>query len=221
MISLWCKRQIGQATARSQWTKVGGILAIVACSTGEVRAQPTKVSGVAPEAAAALQVLPMIQREISQSPEIIKAVRRQSAKAIPMSEILALDREWQSAKGITRKMRQVLTNDCSLILRQLSERSDLLGEILVMDNQGALVCSSGLTSDYYQGDEDKWRKVFPAKATSTHVSEPRFDTSIDGFALQLSTKIMDQGQAIGVITVGLALDPLMRSVESSQGAGEP
>ena len=73
-----------------------------------------------------------------------------------------------------------------------------------MDNQGALVAATDKTSDYWQGDEDKFSHPFTTG--SMLVSEVEFDTSAQAYLVQISVPVKDGDKVIGAITFGINLD---------------
>ena len=81
-----------------------------------------------------------------------------------------------------------------------------------MDNKGFNVGQSDPTSDYWQGDEDKWQKTYLAGPYAMFIDEIEMDESTQTFQSQLSLSIADPdtGQVIGVVTVGVDVDLLLR-----------
>ena len=72
-----------------------------------------------------------------------------------------------------------------------------------MDAQGALVCATVETSDYWQGDEPKWQRV-QAKSPG-FVDEPALDPSTGVYAVQLSVPVKDREAKVGALTLTLRL----------------
>jgi hypothetical protein len=64
------------------------------------------------------------------------------------------------------------------------------------------VCVSRETSDYWQGDEDKWKKTF-VEGKAVFVDEPAFDQSSATYAVQLSVPVSEQNRRIGALTLTL------------------
>jgi hypothetical protein len=78
-----------------------------------------------------------------------------------------------------------------------------------MDARGMNAGQSDVTSDFWQGDEDKFTKTFAAGTTSIFVDEARKDDSTQMFQSQASMTILDEsGKPIGAITIGINLDQL-------------
>ena len=74
-----------------------------------------------------------------------------------------------------------------------------------MDNRGLNVGQSDETSDYWQGDEDKWQKSYLKGTDSVFVDGMEFDESAGMYLRQISVSIADPqtGETIGAITVGV------------------
>lgn len=73
---------------------------------------------------------------------IVEAVKAENAKNKTLDKIKALDADRMANKGITPFMQELLDNDCSNYLKEIGSMP-FYDEIVVMDNQGALV---GLTA---------------------------------------------------------------------------
>jgi hypothetical protein len=125
-------------------------------------------------------------------------------------EIGVLDRQWQQEldADVQPLIEGVLSSPLSDYLRQKEiEASGAIGEILVMDARGLNVGVSGVTSDYWQGDEEKFRLSYQAGANAVFVDEPIKDESAQVLLSQVSMTIVDeQNRPIGAITVGVNLD---------------
>lgn len=151
-------------------------------------------------------------RAWTQDPVILGAVRDQNALNVPLSRIRAIDISWL-AEADNPRMQSLLKNPCAKTLSAFTgARQARQGyrEAFVMDNQGALVCMTRKTSDYWQGDEDKWRKGFAEGRGAVFVSAPELDDSTGAKLVHLSVPIMDGGKAIGVLTAGIDSDLLQQ-----------
>jgi hypothetical protein len=98
----------------------------------------------------------------------------------------------------------VMNNPCSDALRAAKAKDKSVSEVFVMDRLGATVCAADPTSDYDQGDEDKWLEPF-VNGTDPHVGDPKRDESSGNFQTQISISIQDGGQKIGVMTIGTSV----------------
>ncbi len=140
-------------------------------------------------------------RTIAEDPEVLGAVRARNASPDPMAEIQRKDKEWMG--NPQSPLRKALSqNACAQRLRELTKDDPLIVEVILMDAQGANVCVSKETSDYWQGDEAKFHKTF-SDGKEVFVDEPAFDTSANVYALQLSVLIRDAGKKVGALTLSL------------------
>ena len=150
-------------------------------------------------------------------PEVIAAIKAQNAKHanISQSKIDELDKQWRAeTKAMERPLiDRVLSTALSKKLMEVKKKAGgLITELFVMDNKGLNVGQSDATSDYWQGDEDKWQKTFLAGPGAMFIDEIEMDESTQTFQSQLSLSISDPatGQVIGAVTVGVDVDQLLR-----------
>jgi hypothetical protein len=139
---------------------------------------------------------------------LIDAVKAQNARRMTLDQIQRDDNLWMAGKQ-GALMQQMTTGPCADHLRQLVATAGF-GETFVMDNQGALVCATDKTSDYWQGDEAKWTRAFADGKGATFIDRLRFDDSAKQNLAQISLPIMDGDQAIGVVTVGVTITQVSR-----------
>lgn len=138
---------------------------------------------------------------------LVDAVKAQNGRKVVLAEIQRVDGEWSAGKQATR-LKEVTAGPCADHLRSLVAKNAAYGEAFVMDNQGAIVCATGRTSDYWQGDEAKWTRAFDGGKGAVFIDRPRFDESAKARLAQISVPVVDAGKAIGVVTVGVNVDAL-------------
>ena len=144
-------------------------------------------------------------------PAVISAIKAQNEAHAELSQadIDAMDKEWRAGvDGGDRKLIDgVLSNALSAFLQKKQQESGgVITEVFVMDNKGLNVGQNALTSDYWQGDEDKFQKSFGAGAGAMFVDAPEKDESTQVLQSQASTTIVDEsGNLIGAITIGINL----------------
>lgn len=138
-------------------------------------------------------------------PAIVAAVKAQNAKRVTPAQVKALDEQW-AAGTAADLVQQITTGACADHLRSLAGAAH--GETFVMDDQGALVCATAKTSDYWQGDEAKWQRAFNDGKGGVFIDRPKFDDSSAQRLAQISVPVMDEGVAIGAITVGVSIEKL-------------
>ena len=148
-------------------------------------------------------------------PAVVQAVLEQNQRNSGMSqdEIDMLDANWRAEVGASSSptIDPVLNNPSSAFLReQVAAAGGAITEIFTMDLNGLNVAASDTTSDYWQGDEDKFSQTYLIGAGAVHISDVEFDESSQSYQAQVSITLVDPGTnaAIGAMTVGLNADEL-------------
>ena len=155
------------------------------------------------------RILPWIE-----TPSILTLLKdkNRAHAGLQPADISALDMVWRDERDSGRHhlITSVLTDPVSLFLQQKTQSSaGVITEIIVMDRHGLNVASSGVPSDYWQGDEAKFQRSFEAGANAVFIDEPERDESTQLLQVQASMTITDEsGAPVGAITVGLNLDYL-------------
>jgi hypothetical protein len=149
------------------------------------------------------------------NPILIEAINAHNALsgAYDQAKIDALDTQWRAEVDASAKplIDATMGNAASAYLKSVQDES--LGkytEIFAMDAKGLNVAQSTLTSDYWQGDEDKFTASYGAGADAVHIGEIEQDESTQAFQSQVSVPITDPatGALIGAITVGVDVSML-------------
>ena len=149
-------------------------------------------------------------------PRLVAAITEQNNRTTgyTQAEIDALDQAWRSEVGMADAptIAPVLTSDVSDFLReQVAQSGGRITEVFVMDGVGLNVATSDVTSDYWQGDEEKFTETFGQGPGALHVSEIELDESTQRYQGQVSVTIVDPatGLPIGAMTVGVDAESLM------------
>jgi hypothetical protein len=149
------------------------------------------------------------------NPAIVAAINSQNGKHATLSQanIDALDKKWRAETKSNAKpmINEMLARDASKELAGYkNESAGLFTEIFVMDNKGLNVAQSDVTSDYWQGDEAKWKKTYMVGPDGMFIDEVEFDESTQTYQAQVNLAIADPatGKAIGAITVGVNVELL-------------
>jgi hypothetical protein len=144
------------------------------------------------------------------SAQVIDAVNAQNVQTAGSSEaqILEWDSAWRSQVGQAEQplISEVMGRDLSQFLSEQVAASDgRITEIFVMDALGLNVAASDVTSDYWQGDEDKFIKTFGMGADAVFVDAVEFDESAQAYQGQISFSLTDPetGEVVGAMTIGL------------------
>lgn len=147
-------------------------------------------------------------RHLAFHPEIVRAVRGQNNEQLPMETIQQRDSEWRSAQEENALQRSIGHSRASQVLKTIVERNPDFNEAFATDNKGANVAMFPATSDYWQGDEDKWINSFNDGDGKQWIGDIEVDESTGTTAVQVSVPILDQGQTIGVLVIGITQEYL-------------
>jgi sensor histidine kinase regulating citrate/malate metabolism len=153
--------------------------------------------------------------EVASSSEVIEAVKAQNMETsgYDQAKIDELDKAWRAEADAADQplMDKLLENDLSAYLADVqSESGGLFTEIFVMDAKGLNVGQSDVTSDYWQGDEAKWKKTFLVGKGAVHVGDLEKDDSTQMLQSQVSIPVTDPdtGENIGAVTFGVNVENL-------------
>ena len=156
-------------------------------------------------------------RQWISEPVLIAAIKAQNERhaGLTQAEIDSLDIQWRTETALSRKPLITEVTDNALSKRLVALKAGTEGvvtEVFVMDNRGLNVAISDVTSDFWQGDEDKWQKTFLAGPGAIFIDAVELDPSTDSFQSAVSFAVTDpeSGQVIGSITVGVDIDELKR-----------
>lgn len=142
-------------------------------------------------------------RHMAFHPVIVRAVRTQNNEHLTLDVIQQRDEQWRSTKEENALQRSISQSRASRVLKTFVERNPDFNEGFATDNQGANVAMFPTTSDYWQGDEDKWIKSFNGGEGKLYIGEVELDESTNTVAVQVSVPILDQGNTIGVLVIGV------------------
>ena len=159
----------------------------------------------------ALAVKIRFATHIAYNPLVVRAVEAQNTRKIPLSEIKKNDQEWVDAKGEgIALIRGVTTNKVAKYLQYRVENNSAIVEAFVTDNQGANVAAYPATSDYWQGDEEKWTASFNNGDGILFIGPLEFDSSTNTTQVQISAPIKQGPETIGVLVLGVSVDYLSK-----------
>jgi hypothetical protein len=139
-------------------------------------------------------------------PVIVAAVKAENARRKSLDEIKELDEKWKRTPGVADYMKALMESDCGKHLRSLQSAAGFYAEAFVMDNQGANVCMTDKTSDYWQGDEAKFQRSYKGGAGAVFIDDVAFDESSQKYVVQASVPVKDGEAVIGSLTVSLDMD---------------
>lgn len=155
-------------------------------------------------------------REWISNPLVIDAIREQNARHARLSQndIDALDRQWRTETSAANRplIDQALESVLSrYLVRMRNDELGIVTEVFIMDNRGLNVGQSDVTSDYWQGDEAKWKETYLVGPNAMIIDDVELDESTQTFQSQLSMAIVDPetGDVIGAITVGIDVESII------------
>ena len=157
------------------------------------------------EIADLLRVKTRTVRHLALNPLLVRAVRDQNGDELALEEIKRRDAEWREKEDLTPFKLSLQSSDAGRFLRSVVERSTSFNEAFLTDGQGANVATYPATSDYWQGDEEKWSESFNGGAGQIFVGPLELDSSTQTYAVQISAPVLDRGRTVGVLVVGVTL----------------
>ena len=146
--------------------------------------------------------------KLGTDPVIVAAVKAENAKGKTLDQIKEMDKKWMATSGVDDFMKSLMDSECGKHLKSLQKATPYYSEIFVMDNQGANVAMTDKTSDYWQGDEAKFKESYKGGAGAVHVSDVKFDESTQAYLAQVSVPVKDGDKVIGAITIGIDVDKI-------------
>lgn len=154
-------------------------------------------------------------RAIAQNPALVAAIMAQNAETagFDAAQIDTLDKQWRAEVDAAAKplIDKVMGTEASAALVAAQDESaGLFTEIFATDALGLNVAQSTVTSDYWQGDEDKFSKTFSVGADAVFLGDVEQDESTQTYQSQVSITVVDPatGSPIGSITAGVDLSML-------------
>ncbi len=120
--------------------------------------------------------------------------------------------------GLPPDAAALLDSAESRFLHDVVRGDPIYREILVADRFGRLVAASGVTSDYFQGDEQWWLDASGQGRVT--VSDVAWDESAQVFAVEVATPIESpSGAIVGVLKAVMDTRELFVAVTGVYGGG--
>lgn len=145
------------------------------------------------------------------------SIENQNAKyeGLDQSGIDSLDTQWRAEHNLERQplISATLSNPLSAYLTRIQARNyGLYTSVFVMDNNGLNVGQSDISSDYWQGDEAKFKNTYPISAKAVFIDEPEWNDDLKIWVAQVNMSVAqaDGGEAIGAATIDVNLTELKR-----------
>jgi hypothetical protein len=143
------------------------------------------------------------------NPSVIRAVAVQNDETVSLDEIKLRDEAWKNADGNSIPLiREITSNDVAKYFQRRVENNNAIDEVFLTDNQGANVAAYPATSDYWQGDEDKWTLSYNGGNGEVFIGPLEYDDSTQKTQVQISAPIISNDETIGVLVLGVSVDYL-------------
>lgn len=148
-------------------------------------------------------------RHMALNPAIVRAVESQNGEQLALAEIQRRDEAWKNAGGeLTDLIKNITENPVAQYFRRRVENNAAIQEVFLTDNQGANVAAYPPTSDYWQGDEEKWTASYNDGNGVVFIGPLEFDESTQKTQVQISAPIVSRDRAVGVLVLGVSVDYL-------------
>jgi hypothetical protein len=148
-------------------------------------------------------------KALANKPEVIEAVKASNARQLGKERIMELDEKWIKLKGRLPEADQIMNSKVSALLTAAMNKQSYFKEAILTGNQGETVAMNMVTTDYWQGDEEKFTAIFdtnlPSRKPDSHISRARWDDSTKAMIAKVSVPVYDGDYMIGTLTVGVDL----------------
>lgn len=157
-----------------------------------------------------------LRQKLQQPVTILSVISsNKNHEGVQQAEIDRLDAAWKSeAKSDDEPLiAEILSSPLSSYLLYTQAKSaGLFTEIFIMDKFGLNVGQSSVTSDYWQGDEDKFLKTYAVGPDAVFIDEAEYDEDTKTWRAQVNLTIVDPASkaAIGAATAEINLTELQR-----------
>lgn len=141
--------------------------------------------------------------ELARSQDLIDAVRLQNSRDMSAGEIEKRDAFWQGEASDADRQALLSEAAVKILSEFLAKRGVVFSELILTDEHGANVAASPLSSDYWQGDEEKFFQTF--SSAEIYYGPIEHDASTDLYATQIAVPIRDNGETIGVLIAGIRM----------------
>lgn len=157
--------------------------------------------------AVAAEVLPLLARLVSDS-RVRQLLRQRQLPPRTEAALLAEDQQWRQRREQGDPLLLQAQTQGPLAQRLQAFDQPWLGELFVSDNLGRAVAALHLTSDLWQGDEDKFRLAI--RQPLAVIETIRYDASSRVFLVHVSQLVGQGDQRLGVVTLGVDMARLLQ-----------
>lgn len=149
-------------------------------------------------------------QQLAKQSRFIQACKKQNAENLSLDEIKKRDKEWRYSKSDNIVKQSMSTSAVGAFLKNIiSKNNDKYNEAFLTDAQGANIAAYPLTSDYWQGDEEKFTASFNTGQGQVFIGDIEFDESTQTNAVQVSVPVNYGEKTIGVLIIGVKVDHIV------------
>ncbi|HSK10947.1 MAG TPA: cache domain-containing protein [Vicinamibacterales bacterium] len=202
---------------------VGGVLVVGAGQSRLRLSLGGHLADVADQTAAAVDSY-VFRRAIDAAilatvPDVRREAAAASAAPFDPALVRRYDRQWQEERVIPEALAALTRNSASLFLAEAGRNDQTYRELLLADRNGRLVAASGMTTDYYQGDEEWFSRTFAEGNKGVlNVGGVSWDESAGTWALEISVPVVDPDgkQLAGVLKAVVDIREMAATVSAAR-----
>ncbi|WP_052480895.1 transporter substrate-binding domain-containing protein [Gilvimarinus agarilyticus] len=164
------------------------------------------------------RIEPMVN-QWRESPVLLTTLATYNQQRVELtdSHIQQADLQWRQAyqKADTDTLDAMLAPELMGDLPGWGENDRLgyVSEIIVTGARGLNLAVAPYSSDYWQGDEAKFRRTMSLPSGQWFFSEVVFDSSSRHFQVQVSLPLLLEGERAGVLTVGVDIERVLHAAD--------
>ncbi|WP_143870415.1 PDC sensor domain-containing protein [Catenovulum sediminis] len=136
---------------------------------------------------------------LGHSEAVITALNDRFYNPFTLDEILAKDKQWHNSVEL---QTQITQNPIAQEMAQLVASTQYsIAEIMLVDLNGALVAAYPTTTDFWQGDEDKFQRAITN--SKFYISPAKWDESTQDYSFFVAMAIYRGAEKLGALIAGL------------------
>ncbi len=138
---------------------------------------------------------------------VVLAVKARQQAPLAAERVQAIDQAWQRGQDPEGLATALAKNECAQALQTLVSANLGYAEAFVTDDQGAIVCMTQRTSDFWQGDEEHWTRAWAGGGGAVFVSKSEPDSSTGLDLVHIAVPVKSAGRTVGVLVAGKIAAP--------------
>ncbi len=158
-------------------------------------------------------------------PDVRREAALASAVPVDAAAVRQYDQQWQQQRTVPEALAPLMRNAASTFLAEAGRNDQTYRELVLADRSGRLAAASGMTTDYFQGDEEWFTRAFGDGVRGRlNVGGVTWDDSAATWALEISVPVPDPagGQLAGVLKAVVDVREMAATVSAMRlgGTGE-